>query len=203
MDENNKQENKVANFLTKETKVEKYLFPLLGLVAIVFAILIKIGKIEVKQNGEIATPAQKTSMIIVLLILGFFALISGIIKLIKEQKYKKTVYHDILNDYHNHFIKKNLVDEDLDLQAFDVELENNSISLLYKVHNGNFCCFINKTDIVYSFDYSDEFVDNMTDEEIENLPLYEIGGFNSILDYDKEKVYKEFIKLIKDNINNI
>lgn len=190
-------ENKNFDFFTKENNSENYILGIISIAGIIFSILIFFEKISLK--GEVLTGNKKIFFGIFLLIISLISLVLSLKDIIKEFKYKNTVFNDLINDFNNNEIKKNLYDEELNLDNLYIEKNKNNLGFEYKVNNGSFYLYADKKQVVFSFDYTDDFVENMSDDEIEKLPLYEIGGFYSILDFNREKLYQEYIKFIKEN----
>lgn len=191
-------ENKKTNFLTEEKAYEKYILMILSIAAIIYSVLIFLDVFDVSLKGKELTGNNEIIFSIFLFALGIITMFMSIVQILKDAKYKNTVFNELVNDYNNNSIKKYLYDETLDLDMLSIELYKKNIGFEYKVEKGSFHLFVDKKNVIFSFDYKDEFCDNLTDEEVEDLPLWEIGGIYSTLDYTKDKIYKEYIKFIKE-----
>lgn len=191
-------EDKKTNFLTEEKAYEKYILMILSIAAIIYSVLIFLGVFDVSLKGKELTGNNKIIFSIILFAFGIITMFMSIVQILKGAKYKNTVFNELVNDYNNNSIKKYLYDETIDLDMLSIELYKKNIGFEYKVEKGSFHLFVDKKNVIFSFDYKDEFCDNLTDEEVEDLPLWEIGGIYSTLDYTKDKIYKEYIKFIKE-----
>lgn len=192
-----KNDNKKINFL-EEKPFEKYFLIALSDIAIIFSILIFLGKFDISLKGTELTGNNKIIFAIILIIIGIVSFFISFTQILKDSKYKNTVFKELLNDYNNNSIKKNLYDEELDLEQLSIEVYKTNIGFEYKVEKGSFFLYVDKKNVIYSFEYNEEIYQDLTDEEAEELPLWEVGGIYSTLDYTKDKIYKEYIKFIKE-----
>ena len=140
-------ENKKTNFLTEEKAYEKYILMILSIAAIIYSVLIFLDVFDVSLKGKELTGNNKIIFSIILFAFGIITMFMSIVQILKDAKYKNTVFNELVNDYNNNSIKKYLYDETLDLDMLSIELYKKNIGFEYKVEKGSFHLFVDKKNV--------------------------------------------------------
>lgn len=184
-------------------KNDKYAYVIIGIITIILSILVLLGLIEMtSKDGTVANENQQTLIGVIFLVMGIIFIIIGIVMIKKDNKNKKSsVYYKILDDYKNNKFKSNFMMYDLNLENLKVhENDNDSLYITYDYKNGFFEAFVDVKDVTLSFDFNDDFWDNVEDEkEVEEIPILNKFEELNSLELSVDEFYSKFAKFIKEN----
>jgi len=189
-----KGEHELKRILTKNNGFDHYFLLFSSVVAIVLAILIFFGLLQVNND-------KKEIIADILLVLGVLSFIMSIVKIIDKAKMKKSVFYAILKNYDADSIK-NAIDPD-GINNLDIEVELDKISLIASIkHNDQeFILLVREDEVSFVFDYKDDYYESLDDEKknyVENID----ETFSPFI-MDSKTVFKRFLEFYNKHKENI
>ena len=189
-----KGEHELKRILTKDNGFDHYFLLFSSVVAIVLAILIFFGLLQVNND-------KKEIIAGILLVLGVLSFIMSIVKIIDKAKMKKSVFYAILKNYDADSIK-NAIDPD-GINNLDIEVELDKISLIASIkHNDQeFILLVREDEVSFVFDYKDAYYESLDDEKknyVDNID----ETFSPFI-MDSKTVFKRFLEFYNKHKENI
>lgn len=188
--------------MTKEKAYAKYILLCVSFISIVLGVLVITNIINPKySNGEVIDNNMRILIGVVFVLCGIFSGISSIKEIVKAHNISNySCYFKFKNEYSLDKIKEYFTCNELDeSKVYLDENDNEGITIGYKNLIGEFTCYISKEEVIIIYDYTDEYYDKKSDEEIEKLPLINDEVKFSSLKIDVNNILNEFIKFIKSN----
>lgn len=190
----------------KNKSYEKYLLVILGIICAVLGILVLTNHINPKYfNKEVIDFDRRLMIGIIFILCGVLVIFLSVKEFIKENKIKKYSVFNLffsliesneLNSHLNNHFEEGLV-------KFEIDEIEEGIKLIYNYDNGAFICLITKLNVYFDYSYNEEYLNSLSNDEQEKLPLYAVDNQISALHIDVNELLNKFKNFINENISNI
>ncbi len=156
-------DKKLGSILKKENKWEKYIYPIICLVTAILAILIYAGVLEVNLKNDKVSP---NTFATILLVVSLFGLVKGVYDIFKEKKQFVKVFDKM---YSNDDICQKLSVLGFPKESIKIIRQDYFINIYIIENNMAYDLYVDNFQAVISYDYSEEYIENLSDDEINNL----------------------------------
>ena len=156
-------DKKLGSILKKENKWEKYIYPIICLVTAILAILIYAGALEVNLKNDKVSPNTFATILLVVSLIG---LVKGVYDIFKEKKQFVKVFDKM---YSNDDICQKLSVLGFPKESIKIIRQDYFINIYIIENNMAYDLYVDNFQAVISYDYSEEYIENLSDDEINNL----------------------------------
>lgn len=156
-------DKKLGSILKKENKWENYIYPIICLVTAILAILIYAGVLEVNLKNDKVSPNTFATILLVVSLIG---LVKGVYDIFKEKKQFVKVFDKM---YSNDDICQKLSVLGFPKESIKIIRQDYFINIYIIENNMAYDLYVDNFQAVISYDYSEEYIENLSDDEIDNL----------------------------------
>ncbi len=191
--------NNIIKAITKNSKIEDYIFFLCSIAVLVFSILIYAGVLNIKSdNGE---PVNKNIFGTILLVFGIIGVIYSIFKFKSSIEKRKSLFYELSVSLTDSDIKNKLSILEKNNDEINIERHTDSLYIEIKYELGSFCSYLSYDSVEYYFEYDLADDEEPTTKQINVMENMSKEYKTSELSIDD--VFKKFISYINDNIENL